>query len=178
DRAQRRHVLSLPARLGTPRRPALSATFERRRRWVPASAVGAERSEAPGTWVGGGRCRLPGVLAPPSAAPAVDGLAADGVLVQALGEMETLADELDGGRDPGGRLAHAEVGERLAQPGQLRQERRVLGGGDILAGVHREALVERGDERRQTLGPAAGAEHLEHRRLDDALEHLLLAAVV
>ena len=44
---------------------------------------------------------------------AVRGLAADGVLVEALGEIEILEDELDRRRDAGGGLAHAEVGERL-----------------------------------------------------------------
>ena len=92
--------------------------------------------------------------------------------------MQTLEDELDRGRDAGGGLAHAEVGERLTQAVELWQEPGVLGRGDVLACVHGDALVERGDQARQPLRPATGPEHLEHRRLDDALQHLLLAAVV
>ena len=45
-----------------------------------------------------------------SAAAAVGGAAADGVLVEALRQVQALEHELDGRRDAGGRLADVEVG--------------------------------------------------------------------
>ena len=79
---------------------------------------------------------------------------------------------------PGGRLADAEVGEHRGHAVELREQVAVLGGGHVLAGVHDRAVLERRDDRAEPLGPHAGPEHLERRRLDDALEHLALAAVV
>ena len=55
---------------------------------------------------------------------------------------------------------------------------RVLRRRDVFAGVHDEPAVERLHELGELLRTGARSERLEHRRLDDAVEHLLLAAFV
>src|SRR5947209_781934 len=78
-----------------------------------------------------------------SAAGAVDGLAADGVLVEALGEVEPLEDELDRRSDLGWCLADPEGGQRRLDAGQ-RRRLGVGGRGHVLAGVDDETVLEGG----------------------------------
>ena len=93
--------------------------------------------------------------------------------------MEALEHELDGRCDAGRRLPHLELGERRrAAPGRSERSLAYSDDRDVVAGVHHEPAVERVHDLGELLGLARGAEGLEHRRLDDAVEHLLLAAVV
>src|SRR6478736_6806649 len=81
-----------------------------------------------------------------SAARAVGGAAAGGVLVEALAEVQALQHELDGGGDRGGRLvAGGEPCHGRAHRRDLLDEAGLVDGGDVLAGVGDGALVERGD---------------------------------
>ena len=76
-------------------------------------------------------CWLGGVWLGPGA---VGGAGADGVLVEALAEVQALEEQLDGGGDGGGRLVAAgELGDGLAERGLLLEQRDVLGRGDVLA---------------------------------------------
>ena len=113
-----------------------------------------------------------------SAATAVGGPAADRVLVEPLREVEALEDELDRRRGAGGRLPHVEVGERRPQRRHVGEQLGVLRRRDVLARVHDLAAVEGVDHLGEPLGAGPRPERLEHRRADDAVEHLLLAPVV
>ena len=92
--------------------------------------------------------------------------------------MQAFEHELGGRRDARGRLPHLEVGERGPQRGDVGEHLGVLRRGDVFAGVHDQAALERGDDVGELLRPGAGPERLEDRRLHDAVEHLLLATVV
>ena len=92
--------------------------------------------------------------------------------------MQTFEHELDPGRDAGGRLTDLELGEHRTDAFESLEHRSVVGRGDVLAGVHDRAVLERSDDGAEVLGPHSGPEHLEHRGLHDALQHLTLAAVL
>ena len=114
----RRRRADLPRRDGTPRRRRHVGRSTTRRSRTAVENVNRRAAEGCELYKqnkdGGGRASDVAVE-PRSAAAAVGGASADGVLVEPLREVQALEHELDRRRDPGRRLAHLEVGEGGAE---------------------------------------------------------------
>ena len=91
--------------------------------------------------------------------------------------MHAFEHELDRARDGGRLLTDAEVAEHGPER-QLLERAHVVGHGHVLARLHGDAALEGLHDRTEVLGLHARAEHLEHGRFHDAIEHVLLAALL
>src|SRR5690606_9332418 len=96
-------------------------------------------AEQNGWWVG-------------SAAGAVLGPPADGVLVEPLRQVQPLEHELHRGRHrAGGGFAARDLGHDAAERRDLADQRGVAVRGHVLTGLHRAALLERVDHGDEAL---------------------------
>ena len=95
--------------------------------------------------------------------------------------MQPLEQELERGGHDGRRLGRVRAGElagRGLEGRHVGQHREVVGDGEVVAGVHDDALVEGADDAARVLERHPAAEHREHGRGGQLGDDLVLPALL